>query len=30
MELERNKRVDTARTLKNSKVDLSKTREDLK
>ena len=30
MELERNKRVDTAQTLKNSKADLSKAKEDLK
>jgi len=30
LELEHNKRVDAARTLKNFEVDLSKTREDLK
>ena len=30
MELDRNKRVDAARTLKNSEADLSKAREDLK
>ena len=30
MELERNKRVDAVWTLKNSKADLSKAREDLK
>ena len=30
MELERNKRVDVARTLKNSEADFSKAREELK
>ena len=30
MELERDKRLDATRTLKNSKADLSKAREDLK
>ena len=30
METERNKRLDAARTLKNSEVDLTKAREDLK
>ena len=30
MELDRNKRVDASRTLKNSEADLSKAREDLK
>ena len=30
MELERNKRVDAMRTLKNSEANLSKAREDLK
>ena len=29
-ELERNKRIDAARTLKNSEFDLAKAREDLK